>query len=295
MEIKLFGGSTVTGCYLKKNYKEYLKNFELKSFSRSNLDDIYFDLNCSKYPKEILIKRDTIIISLAPIWEMVPFLKKYFKKVNLIKIKGIVIVSSTSTITKKYSWNKFDKDLYTKLSFWEEELIKLSKLYNLQITLIRPSLIYGDIGYEEDKNISFLLKILKKFLILPLPAETGIRQPIHYSQLVKCIFKIANSYLAKSSNKKKNFITLNLGGDDQLTFEKILISIKKSSSKKIKPTKCFFLKIPNRLFFLLVAPIILISPKYYAAILRISINMGGFMPAYKFLGEKKKKFPIKIR
>ena len=56
-------------------------------------------------------------------------LKKYLSKINSRRIKGIIVVSSTSTITKKYSWNKFDKELYSKLLFWENELMKLNKNY----------------------------------------------------------------------------------------------------------------------------------------------------------------------
>ena len=54
-------------------------------------------------------------------------------------------------------------------------------------------------------------------------------------------------------------------------------------------------KIPNRIFFFIVSPIVLISPKYYESILRISINMGGFEPSYKVIGEKKIKFPVRIK
>ena len=103
---------------------------------------------------------------------------------------GIIVTSSTSVNTKRYAWNKFDKNLYMKISYWEEELINLNKEHNLNITIIRPSLIYGDIGYEEDKNLSLIIKIMKKFIFLPIPKETGIRQPIHYSQLIKCIIKL---------------------------------------------------------------------------------------------------------
>ena len=44
-EIKLFGVSTEAGKYLKKEYKKYLKQTKLVSFSRSNSKEIYtFDL-----------------------------------------------------------------------------------------------------------------------------------------------------------------------------------------------------------------------------------------------------------
>ena len=296
-EIKLFGASNIAGEYLKIEYKNFLNKTKLVSFSRSNKLDIYFDLNSTLYPKELSIKEETIIISLAPIWLFVPFLKTYIKKINTNKIKGIIVTSSTSVNTKRYSWDKFDKSLFMKLSYWEEELIKINKNYNLKITIIRPSIIYGNIGYEDDNNLSFLVKLMKKFIFLPIPKETGIRQPIHYSQLIKCILKISQSYLKLNSSVNTNarLSILDIGGDEELSYEKMLFRIKEYLVNESLLRKCFIIKIPNRIFFLILSPLILFSPRYYAAILRISVNMGGFSPSNKILGKKKNKFPLRIK
>ena len=160
-EIKLFGISGETGEYFQKVYKKYLKQTKLIIFSRSNKRSIYFDLTSSLYPKELFLKEETLLISLAPIWLFVPFLRNYINKKNRDKIKGIIVTSSTSLNTKKYSWNKFDKKLYSDLSYWEEELIKIKKNFDLNLTIIRPTLIYGDIGYDEDKNLSFIIKLMR--------------------------------------------------------------------------------------------------------------------------------------
>ncbi len=294
-EIKLFGGSTEAGKYFKKVYKNYLSKTKLISFSRSNADNTYFDLNSSFYPKELVLKEDTIIISLAPIWLFVPFLKNYINTKNQKKIKGIILTSSTSIITKKYSWNKFDKKLYSKLFYWEKELMKLNKKFNLKISLIRTSLIYGDIGFNEDKNLSLIINLMRKFIFLPIPKETGIRQPIHYSQLIKSILKISHSYISNSESKNGKLNIIDIGGDEELTYEKMLQRIKENMEFDYLLRKCFLIKIPNRIFFLILSPVILISPKYYESILRISINMGGFKPVYKISGEKKSKFPVIIK
>ena len=75
----------------------------------------------------------------------------------------------------------------------------------------------------------------------------------------------------------------------------MLERIKKNLLKESLLKKCFLIKIPNRIFFLIFSPIILISPKYYESILRISVNMGGFQPSYKIHGEKEVKFPLRIK
>ena len=121
-EIKLFGVSTEAGKYLKKEYKKYLNQTKLVSFSRSSNSGIYFDLTSPSCPKELSLSEETLLISLAPIWLFVPFLKSYIKLINREKVKGIIITSSTSINTKKYTWNKFDKKLYSELSYWEESV-----------------------------------------------------------------------------------------------------------------------------------------------------------------------------
>ena len=293
-EIKLFGASTIAGQYFKKNYNKYLSQVKLTSFSRSNKSDIYFDFNSSLYPKELSLQKQTLIISIAPIWLFVPFFKKFYNENHFGKIKGLIIISSTSVKTKKYSWNNFDKKLYSELSYWENELVEFNKKYNIKITIIRPSLIYGNIGYKEDKNLSYIIKLMHIFPFLPIPNETGIRQPIHYSQLVKCILGISKSYLYSSSKKNNKLNILNIGGDEELNFEEVLRRIQEDFPNNLRHRKCFLIKIPNRIFFFICSPIILFSPKYYAAILRISINMGGFKPSYKINGENKNKFPLNI-
>ncbi len=294
-EIKLFGGSTEAGKYFKKVYKKYLNKTKLISFSRSNNENTYFDLNSLFYPKELLLKEETIFISLAPIWLFVPFLKNYINTRNQKKIKGIILTSSTSVITKKYSWNKFDEELYSQLSYWEGELIKLNKKFNIKISLIRTSLIYGDIGFNEDKNLSLIINLMRKFIFIPIPKDTGIRQPIHYSQLIKCILKISYSYISNSEKSDGKLNIFDIGGDEELSYEKMLNRIKDNMKYDYLLRKCFLIKIPNRIFFFILSPVILISPKYYESILRIAINMGGFQPSYKISGEKKSKFPLRIK
>ena len=296
-DIKLFGGSNPSADYFKRTYKNYLNKSNLKCFSRSCKEDIdvYVDLESYYFPKELHLKNETIFISFAPIWLFVPYFKNYLNKFNDKNIKALIIVSSTSVITKKYAWSSFDKKLALDLHYWEQELIKLTSKYNFRLTLIRPSIIYGNIGLNEDKNISLLIKLMKKLIFIPIPKKTGIRQPIHYSQLVESIYKICNSYINSSSiNFQKRYEILNIGGDEEFSYEEMLRKIKSALPKNNIARYCVFIKIPNRIFFLFCSPVILISPRYYEAILRISSNMGDYQPSFKISGNKQKLFPLKV-
>lgn len=297
IEIKLFGGSNPSASYFKRTYKKYVCKSNLQCFSRSCKEDIdiYVDLESYYFPEELDLKNETIFISFAPIWLFVPYFKNYLNKFNGKNIKSLIIVSSTSVVTKKYAWSNFDKKLALDLHFWEQELIKLTSKYNFRVTLIRPSIIYGNIGLNEDKNISLLIKLMKKLIFIPIPKETGIRQPIHYSQLVESIYKICNSHINSSSKDiQKRYEILNIGGDEELPYEEMLLKIKSALPKNNIARYCVFLKIPNRIFFLICSPIVLISPRYYEAILRISTNMGNYQPSFKISGNKPRLFPLKV-
>ena len=107
--------------------------------------------------------------------------------------------------------------------------------------------------------------------------------------------ELIRDYLKSSEKNKGELSILNIGGDEELSYENMLERIKENLSKESLQKKCFLIKIPNRIFFLIFSPIILISPKYYASILRISMNMGGFQPSYKIHGKKEAKFPLRIK
>ena len=293
--IFLLGSSTRTGEYINLNYKDYFENGKIYCFSSKKNSNYYLDLKNHIIPPGIPFDKEFIIISLAPIWLFVPYLESLLKKnkVNRDLISGIIVTSSTSVITKKYSWNIFDNNLYKKLSLFEKKLINLSTNYKFALTIIRPTLIYDDIGRNSDKNISTLLKLMKKTLILPLPDHTGLRQPLHFSQLGESILNISKSYKLDKKNKSYNII--NLGGDEELTYQEILNRLKKSFPASDSINNCIFIKIPNRLFFLLCMPILIFSPKLFEAIQRITINMHGFSKSYEVSGSERKKFPVKSK
>ena len=292
--ILLFGSSTKTGQHIKRIYNQYFQNISLYGFSRKKKDNYYFNLESLFFPEEMKVNKDFYIISLAPIWLFVPFIENYLETYSKSLIKGIIVTSSTSSITKKFSWNKYDKNLTRKLLFWENKLIELQKKYDLNVCLIRPTLIYGDIGEKQDKNISILLKVMRNLPFLPIPRNTGMRQPIHYSQLAECILKVIENINKNTQNSKKLEI-LNLGGDDELTYFEILKRIKINCPKKDMAKKCLIIKIPNRIFIFLCMPILLFSPKFFEALERLVINLNGFKRSHEISGKAKNLFPVKVK
>ena len=292
--IFLLGSSTRTGEYINENYMNFLKNSKLYKFSSKKNKSFFLDLNSFTIPKRINFNKECIFISLAPIWLFVPYLEFLLEKkiINKKNILAIIATSSTSVITKKYTWNKYDKNLYQKLNNSEQKLILLKNKYGINVSLIRPTLIYDDIGNNSDKNINILFKIIKRVYLLPVPSNTGLRQPIHVSQLGQVIIKISKKYI-ENHKCQKSIEVINIGGDEEITYQEILNRIKKSFFDSGNIQNCIFIKIPNRLFFLLCIPIMIFSPKTFEAIQRITINMSGFTMSYKISGLDKKTFPVK--
>tara|TARA_S200000501_G_C20762008_1_gene716558 strand:- start:277 stop:1146 length:870 start_codon:yes stop_codon:yes gene_type:complete len=285
MLIRIFGITTPLGDHL---YKKFLINFyeNINCYSRSDKKYIYLDLRNINHPtlkKEC--KSEEIWIFLCPIWEIVNFLdnlinKKIFKK---FKVKGIICSSSTSVITKKFSWHNYDKKLFSLISSAEKNIMNICDHNKICISIIRTTLIYGNSGLYKDNNINRILKICKKLPFIILPKGTGERQPIHISQLSAIIDKEIK--LIKDTNDKIQKSILNIGGDEILSYEMILKSliIKRNIKKSI-------LTINSDFFFLILSPILIINSRLYSEILRIKSDLSGFQKSKDYLKIPPKKF-----
>ena len=151
-------------------------------------------------------------------------------------------------------------------------------------------MIYGEIGTYKDKNIYKIKKLMRSLPIIFFPSISGIRQPIHALQLAEIIkYIIDNDTFLPNVLKGRMLI----GGDEELTYEKMLFRIKDSLKQNDKAKNCLLLKIPNRFFLFLMSPLVLISPKIYESFQRINSNLSGFELPYKILKKKKTLFPFK--
>ena len=120
-----------------------------------------------------------------PIWKFSELLNRKYKndQDELKNIELLIVCSSSSAETKKYTSNKFDRNLYQLLTQSENLIRKICSNLNIKLLIIRPSLIYGNLDLYRDKNINVIINILKFSPFIFLPTNTGLRQPIHFSQL----------------------------------------------------------------------------------------------------------------
>ena len=132
---------------------------------------------------------------------------------------------------------------------------------------------------------------MRKFPLLPFPSDSGLRQPVHVSQLAAVTKHYAEQLSCPSIDTSHSQIVL-FGGDTTLSYADMIASLQSSYSPVDSVRRCRLFFIPNRIFFLLVAPLLIVSPKTFEAVLRISANLSGFTPSNQLLGTDPRPFPV---
>ena len=94
------------------------------------------------------------------------------------RIKKIILFSSAAVTSIRQDW-------YAQTKKTQEELILASKI---PYVILRPSMIYGP---GDTKNIGWLIGIIKKLPIIPLPGGGHFgRQPVYVGDICKIVIKL---------------------------------------------------------------------------------------------------------
>ena len=128
--------------------------------------------------------------------------------------------------------------------------------------------------------------------LIPIPKRTGQRQPIHIDQLSKVVLKYIQDFNDNPSNVT-SYESILLGGDLEISYEKVIYLLQDSLNKGDKGKRCKILLVPNRLFFTFLLPVLWFSPKFYEAIYRICSNLSGYKSSYEILKTTPSGFPMK--
>ena len=291
IDIHLFGITTPTGKYIERIFKNKSEEYNLIGYSRSN--KMYKSINFEE-ENLLIYSNKSILISCAPIWDFANFINNLQKKnIKLInKINSIIVCSSSSVITKKFAFNEFDKALVKKFEVSEDKLLDICKNLDIKCFIVRPTMIYGSIDGYHDKNIRLIVKIMRLMPFIFIPKTSGLRQPIHAHQLAKIIYFITSFY----SFNKGNSITskvFNVGGDEELTYKKMILRLKDSFPKNDPINNCYIAELPITIFILLLIPLGIFSPKLFELFLRIKSNLSGFTKTSLLIKQNPEKFPVR--
>ena len=291
MLIHLFGASTPTGEAFRQQASCSKHPQQIKAYSRKHPELTPLDFRNPESFKLDSPEEDSIWVSFGPIWLLAGFLEYLEQKKPKVlhKIKGVIACSSSSASTKRYAFNAFDKELAQKLRSSEERIQAFCQRNSIQSTIIRPTMVYGQVGRYQDSNISRLSKAIATYPFILFPKESGKRQPIHASQLAAIALKMAADIQTNPLDAPN---LMEVGGDETLSYLTMLKRLQSSSSGEAPKRRCRLFTIPNQLFFFLAAPIALFSLKRYEAILRIGADLSGFTPSSTLLQQTPALFPV---
>ena len=293
MELHLFGASTATGQAFQLQAANADFQWLLHAYSRHSATNTVDFTNPSAFRPAGKPGVPAIWISFAPIWLLAPFIEQLTREHpgRLAGMQGLIACSSSSVITKRYAANRFDRELVERLSASEELLLGICRQRCVPCIILQPTLIYGQVGPYGDRNLSKILQLLRWMPCLPLPAETGLRQPIHASQLAAVSLHLA--YQLHGSDCDRSLPErMPLGGDMTISYTTMINILQKSRPQGDPALRCRLIPIPNRLFFTLASPLLLCSPKMFEALLRMSTNLSGFTPAHQLIGSQPQRFPV---
>ena len=209
----------------------------------------------------------------------------------MLGLQGVIACSSSSAITKRFAANSFDRKLVDRLTGAEDQLLANCRRLQVPCRILQPTLIYGQAGPYRDRNLSKLLHLLRRLPCLPMPAESGLRQPIHATQLAAVALHMAEQ-LRGSSWDPSLPERIALGGDTTLSYSSMISALQQAQPAGDPARRCRLLPISNRLFFSLAAPLLPCSPKAFEAVLRMGANLSGFTPSHQLLGREPQPFPV---
>lgn len=294
IQIHLFGAQTPTGEAIKHQLHSNNAKFQLVAYSRQD-PSLFFADFCD--PGSFFPGGDPsapgIWISFGPIWLLAPFLEQLALEHSecLQNLRCVIACSSSSAITKRFATNGFDRELVSRLTTAEDQLIATCSRLALPCRILRPTLIYGRVGTYVDRNLSRLHGLMCRLPLLPLPAHTGMRQPIHASQLGGVALELARQFASNGWDPQQPQ-RIALGGDSELSYAAMLRTLQEALPQTDPARRCRLLSLPNRLFYAAAAPLLLKSPKAFEAVLRIGSDLSGFTPSFQLLNAKPQSFPV---
>jgi hypothetical protein len=294
MHLHLFGAATPSGEALKQQLCLTHAPFQLFAYSRRDISLLPGDFSD---PAAFCPGGEPgapgLWISFGPIWLLAPFLEQLAldNPERLQSLRGVIACSSSSAITKRFAVNRFDRELVARLTRAEDQLIATCRRLDLPCRILRPSLIYGRVGPYVDRNLSRLIALMRRVPLLPLPAHTGLRQPIHASQLAAVALELVHQFTTSGWDPQLPQ-RIALGGDSELSYAAMLRALQQSLPQTDPVRRCRLLSVPNRLFYAAAFPLLLQSPKAFEAVLRMGSDLSGFTPAHQLLKAKPQPFPV---
>lgn len=222
VKIGVIGATSLVGRFLLEKLSQ--NNYEVIAYSRqerqhSNENVTWKNLTPVPQVQPGHSEQITLWVCAAPIW----ILAEHFSLLESSGIKRIIILSSTSCLTKSDSTDSMERELAEKLSNAEKILQSWADEQGVDCVILRPTLIYGS---KDDKNVSVIARFIRRFGFFPVMGQAnGLRQPIHVDDVADaCVSALQHSGLRSC--------TYNISGGEILTYREMVSRIFIALGKK---------------------------------------------------------------
>ncbi len=294
LHLHVFGAATSSGEALKQQLCTSYPAFPLIGYSRRDPSLLSADFtDPSSFNPGGVLGAPCLWVSFAPIWLFAPFFEKLSLEhpKRLEGLRGLIACSSSSAITKRFAFNRFDRELVARLTAAEDQLVTTCRRLDLSCRILRPTIIYGRVGPYVDQNLSRLIGLMRRLPLLPLPAHTGLRQPIHASQLASVVLELVRQFKMSCWDPVLPQV-IALGGDSELCYASMLQALQQSLPQSDPGRRCRLLPLPTRLFQVAASLFLFNSPKAFEAVLRMGSDLSGFTPVHQLLKSSSQPFPV---
>lgn len=148
-------------------------------------------------------------LSVAPAYALPP----YLERLRLAGARRLVVLSSTSLLTKQGSPSPKEQEIVRGLEAAEAAAWQWAERTGAELCVLRPTLIYG---HGLDRNVAEIARFIRRFGLFPmLGAASGLRQPVHVDD-------VAEAALAALLDGRGAGMTLTLAGGEALPYREMV-------------------------------------------------------------------------
>jgi uncharacterized protein YbjT (DUF2867 family) len=181
---------------------------------RSDADIIWLQHDLDAGPVDV---QASVLVSLGP-------LRLALDQVTASRHIGRVIaLSSASTLFKRHSSDPFERELMAELEEIENELAVICREREIDLTLLKPTMIYGA---GRDANVARVSGLIAGSSLVPCSGR-GLRQPVHADDLARLIVDC----LVRGRQSAGCWL---LGGGETLDYPAMLRRIGSSSGRQVR-------------------------------------------------------------
>jgi nucleoside-diphosphate-sugar epimerase len=145
-------------------------------------------------------------------------LAEWLASLETAPVARVVATSSMSIVSKTGSSDAGELGIVRRLHAGEAGLARECDRLGIGWTVLRPTLVYGA---GLDKSLTPFARRARRWRLFPLPAASGLRQPVHADDIAQAALAALDEPLSEGK-------TLQIGGGERLAYREMFGRVRKS-------------------------------------------------------------------